>query len=160
MSADDHSPDAVKKHIPVYLTVGAILFVGTIITVAARYLELSNVVLTVVIAVLIASVKSSFVAGVFMHLKGEKKIIWYTLFLTGVFFLVLMVLPVWTTEESVGEKVAPKVHFRAYDPDAHGAGHGEKKGKKSHAQDEHAEESEEHETSEPQETETAHEAEP
>ncbi len=106
MSGDSHSPEAMKKHIPLYWGIGTALFVLTIVTVAVSYLRLA-IVGALIVAMIIATIKGSMVAAIFMHLKGEKKIIWGTLILCAFFFVVLMALPVLTTQDIAGVSVAP-----------------------------------------------------
>jgi caa(3)-type oxidase subunit IV len=50
----------------------------------------------VTIALFVAIVKGSLVAGYFMHLVSEKKLIYAVLVLTFAFFIALMALPVVT----------------------------------------------------------------
>ena len=50
-------------------------------------------VVIAVIALLIATLKGSLVAMFFMHLKSEKVLIYLTLFIMLIFFLVLMIVP-------------------------------------------------------------------
>ena len=50
----------------------------------------------VTVALIVASIKGTLVAGYFMHLIDEKKLIYAVLALTVVFFIVLMALPVIT----------------------------------------------------------------
>jgi caa(3)-type oxidase subunit IV len=52
--------------------------------------------MAVSVAVLIALVKGSLVAGYFMHLISEKKLIYAVLAVTVVFFAALLALPVVT----------------------------------------------------------------
>jgi cytochrome c oxidase subunit IV len=92
--ASDHAVD-IDKHVRVYITVFVALMVLTIITVAISYLDLS-VPLAVTIALFVACIKGGLVAGYFMHLVSEKKLIYAVLALTVVFFIVLMALPVIT----------------------------------------------------------------
>ena len=73
----------------------------TVVTVAVSYLQIQSVALTVLIALFIASIKGGLVAGYFMHLVSEKQIIFWVLAVTVVFFIVLMLLPVFTDVESV-----------------------------------------------------------
>ena len=98
-------PAEVRKTVRTYLTVGALLFVGTAITVAANRLHLV-VPLAITVALIIATVKGSMVASVFMHLSHEKKWIYGALILTVVFFIVLIMLPNLTTADTIG-KVSP-----------------------------------------------------
>ena len=96
-----HSAEEVRKHVKVYLTVFAALSVLTIVTVGVSYLHIRSVAMTILIALFIAAIKGSLVAGYFMHLVSEKQIIFWVLALTVVFFIVLMMLPVLTNVDSV-----------------------------------------------------------
>jgi len=64
----------------------------TIVTVWVSSLGLS-IRLAVGVALAIATVKGSLVAGVFMHLSSEKRLIVLGLALTVVFFLVCLLMP-------------------------------------------------------------------
>ena len=90
----DHAVD-IDRHVRVYITVFVALMVLTIITVAVSYLDLSMAV-AVPVALFIAIVKGSLVAGYFMHLISEKKLIYAVLVLTVVFFAALLALPLVT----------------------------------------------------------------
>jgi len=72
----------------------------TAITVGVSYLKL-NRPLAIAIALVIASIKAGLVAAVFMHLISEKKVIYAVLILTAAFFLLVLLLPSFTTFESV-----------------------------------------------------------
>lgn len=89
-----HEPNVeeIKKHVRTYILVFVALMALTIITVAVSYLHL-DVKWAIAVALLIATIKGSLVAGFFMHLISEKRLIYFTLILTFIFFLVLMVLP-------------------------------------------------------------------
>ena len=58
------------------------------------YLQLSKVP-AIALALTIAIVKGSLVACYFMHLISEKKVVYYVLILTVLFFIVLMLAPVY-----------------------------------------------------------------
>jgi cytochrome c oxidase subunit IV len=90
----EHAVD-IDRHVKAYITVFVALMVLTIITVAISYLDLS-VPLAVTVALIVATVKGALVAGVFMHLRAEQKLIYAVLLVTVVFFVVLMALPVFT----------------------------------------------------------------
>ena len=90
-TTSDHAAD-IDKHVRVYMFVFGALMVLTILTVAVSYLDLS-VPLAVTVALFVATVKGSLVAGYFMHLISEKKLIYAVLVLTGVFFVALLALP-------------------------------------------------------------------
>ena len=91
---DDHAVD-IDKHVRVYITVFVALMVLTVVTVAISRLHLS-VPIAVTVALFVAIVKGSLVAGYFMHLVSEKKLIYAVLGLTVAFFVALMALPVLT----------------------------------------------------------------
>ena len=93
-SMGDHSAD-IDKHVRVYITVFVALMVLTVVTVAVSYLDLATP-MAVSVALFIAIVKGSLVAGYFMHLISEKKLIYAVLLLTAAFFAALLALPVVT----------------------------------------------------------------
>lgn len=94
-----HAHD-IKAHVRTYIMVFGALLVLTIVTVAVSYLEMP-VGPSVVVALLIATFKASLVAMFFMHLKGEKQIIYWSLYLTAVFFVLLFALPMWTEGDHI-----------------------------------------------------------
>jgi cytochrome c oxidase subunit 4 len=90
MSASD--VEAIRKQTRTYVGVFIALAIGTILTVAVSYFHLP-VALAILIALAIASFKGSLVAAFFMHLSHERKVIYWLLLLTVVFFLALMFIP-------------------------------------------------------------------
>jgi len=96
MSMD--SAEDIKKHIRVYMTVGCALLFLTAVTVGVSYIHLP-IALAIFVGLLIATVKASLVAGYFMHLIDEKKIIYWVLAITAIFFVALMMLPIFTDTE-------------------------------------------------------------
>lgn len=93
--ATNHHAVDIDRHVRVYITVFVALMVLTVVTVAISYLDLS-VPLAVTVALFVATIKGSLVAGYFMHLVSEKKLIYAVLVVTVAFFVVLMALPVLT----------------------------------------------------------------
>jgi cytochrome c oxidase subunit 4 len=93
-AAADHAAD-IDRHVKIYITVFVALMALTIITVAISRLHLP-VHQAVTIALLVAVIKGSLVAGFFMHLISEKKLIYAVLALTVAFFVALLFLPVLT----------------------------------------------------------------
>jgi cytochrome c oxidase subunit 4 len=89
----EHQAAEVQKHVRTYLVIFGTLLFLTVVTVAVSYLHLA-VALAITVALGIASIKAFLVAGYFMHLLSERKLIYATLILTVVFFVVLMTLPV------------------------------------------------------------------
>ena len=86
------SADHVRKHLKVYFLTFVALAIFTVITVAVASIK-TTVVVGIIIALIIASIKASLVAINFMHLIGERPIIFYILILTVIFLIVMMVLP-------------------------------------------------------------------
>jgi len=93
-NAHHHSPEHIRKEIRVYLTVFIGLAVLTAVTVFACYGLKLPVHTAIIVALIIASIKGFLVAGFFMHLLSEKKVIYGVLILTVIFFIFLMTLPV------------------------------------------------------------------
>lgn len=88
----EHSHEEVKRQVKIYIGVFVALALLTLLTVYVSYLRLP-LALAVLVALAIASVKSSLVAGFFMHLVWERKIIYWILTFTILFFLVLLLVP-------------------------------------------------------------------
>ena len=93
-----HDTKDIQQHIKVYMCVFTALAVLTLVTVGASYLDLSSGE-AILLALIIASVKGSLVAGYFMHLITEKQTIVWILILTFTFFLVLMFFPLITATD-------------------------------------------------------------
>jgi cytochrome c oxidase subunit 4 len=96
--SDPHAHD-LKKSVRKYLFVFYALLAGTVITVGAYYLHIPNVPVTIAVALFIASVKAFLVAGYFMHLISEKKMIYGILASTVFFFIGLMFLTIWAMHD-------------------------------------------------------------
>ena len=74
------------------------------ITVAVNQFHLA-VPAAITLALIIATIKGSMVASVFMHLSHEKKWIYGALLLTVVFFVVLLFLPLLTVKGGIGTPI-------------------------------------------------------
>ena len=96
--------EAVKKSIRTYMMVGAALFVFTGITVAVNQIHLA-VPMAITVALIIATMKGSMVAGIFMHLSHEKKWIYGSLILTVIGFAILMLVPSLTLNDGIGTPI-------------------------------------------------------
>jgi len=90
--SNSHDASDIKNHIKVYLYVFGALAILTVLTVAASYLELSDGE-AILLALTIASIKGSLVAGYFMHLISERAFITWILMLTAGIFFILMLIP-------------------------------------------------------------------
>ena len=91
----DNDNEHIQEHIKVYLTVFGALGVLTVLTVAASYLNVSTTE-AIFLALTMATLKASLVAGYFMHLITEKQTIIWILTLTFIFFLFCMFIPMIT----------------------------------------------------------------
>jgi cytochrome c oxidase subunit 4 len=100
--SDAHVED-IRSHVKTYLMVFGALMVLTVITVGVSYLHL-QVHEAIVIALIVATIKGSLVALFFMHLKHERKLIYYALALTVVFFVFLMFIPLLTNLDRIVQK--------------------------------------------------------
>ena len=97
-------PAEVQKSVRGYMMVGGMLLVFTVITVTASYLSL-GVALGITVALIIATMKGSMVAAVFMHLSHEKMWVYGALILTVLGFLILMTVPMFTLMDTIGTPI-------------------------------------------------------
>jgi caa(3)-type oxidase subunit IV len=108
--------EAIRKSIKTYWMVGAALFVFTGITVAVNQVHLA-IPLAITVALIIATMKGSMVASIFMHLSHEKMWIYGALILTVIGFTILMLVPSLT----MGDHIGTPIHVEA--PAAEHTGH-------------------------------------
>lgn len=94
-SSTEH-PDHFAHHVRRYLYVFVALIFGTIFTVWASYIPFPTREINIAVALFIASCKAFLVAGFFMHLISERKMIYGILGFTAFFFTSLMALTVWS----------------------------------------------------------------
>ncbi len=80
----------VRREQQRYLAVYAVLIVGTVLTVAMYYVHFEAVWQTVSVALLIAAVKATCVAVIFMHLWHGQRDIYTLLVFTAVFAAVML----------------------------------------------------------------------
>ena len=109
-------PESIRKHVRTYWMIGGALFLGTVITVAVNQVHLA-IPLAITVALIIATIKGSMVAAVFMHLSHEKRWVYGALLLTVVFFVVLLFVPLLFILDNIGTTIA------APGAAVHGAGH-------------------------------------
>ena len=88
-----HAEHSIKGYLIVFFA----LLVGTLFTVWASYIDLGHH-WNIVLALVIACVKAFLVAGYFMHLVTEKKLIYTVLAFTAFFFTGLMFLTLWSMQ--------------------------------------------------------------
>jgi cytochrome c oxidase subunit 4 len=87
--AHGHS-EAVPHHKVNYFAIFGLLVVLTIVTVGVAFLDIQQEWIKVLLALTIASIKASFVAAFFMHLKFEGKLIYFILIVPLCFTVVLI----------------------------------------------------------------------
>lgn len=85
----------IDRTVKTYILVFVSLLVLTLVTVAVSRLHLP-VAGAVAVALVVASIKGTLVAGYFMHLLSERKLIYWVLGFTVAFFLAVLLLPLWT----------------------------------------------------------------
>jgi cytochrome c oxidase subunit 4 len=95
-----HGPEDVKKEVRTYMMVFGALLVLTIITVAVSYVDLA-IPAAVLVALAIATFKGGLVASFFMHLIHEKRLIFWVLILTIMFFVFLLFIPMMTSLDRI-----------------------------------------------------------
>jgi caa(3)-type oxidase subunit IV len=111
-------PESIRKSIRTYLKIGAALFVFTVITVAVNRVHLA-VPAAITVALIVATMKGSMVASVFMHLNHERKWIYGALILTVIGFFILMTVPFLTVHDGIGTPI----HVEAPASPEHASGH-------------------------------------
>ena len=97
-------PESIRKSVRSYITVFVMLMIFTVLTVAASRFHF-GVPIAIAVALIIASIKGSMVAGVFMHLSYERKWIYGALILTALGFIILMTVPSLTINDGIGTPI-------------------------------------------------------
>jgi cytochrome c oxidase subunit 4 len=92
--------DDIRSHVKTYYMIFGALMVLTGITVAVSYLHLATP-FAITVALIVAIIKGSLVALFFMHLSNERKVIYWALMLTVVFFVFLMFVPLFTNLDRI-----------------------------------------------------------
>jgi cytochrome c oxidase subunit 4 len=105
-----HGHHDVASEVRRYLIIFGALTVGTIVTVLASYINFGSPTMNIVVALSIASIKAFLVAGYFMHLISEKKMIYMILGSTTFFFAGLVYLTLWSMHP------ASFIHHQSYVP--------------------------------------------
>jgi caa(3)-type oxidase subunit IV len=96
LHVDEHTVEEMRHHMRRYKIVGVALAIGTGLTVWASLINFGSREINIVAALTIASGKGFLVAGFFMHLISEKKMIYAVLSFTAFFFTGLMFLTIWS----------------------------------------------------------------
>ena len=104
-----NSPEEIAKHKKSYKAVGIALLVFTCVTVSLGYFPIFDFGLPgatwedVFVGLIVAGVKASLVALIFMHLNHEKTIVYKVLLFTFFFFLGLMFLTLFAWWDPIKE---------------------------------------------------------
>lgn len=86
------TPEAIAKSIKKYLFIGVVLLVFTAITVALSYVDFGSHSRNMTIGLAVATFKTTLVVGYFMHMFGEKKLIYKVVLFSVVFLGVMFIL--------------------------------------------------------------------
>lgn len=97
--SDAHSAESFSHHIRRYIFVFFALIIGTALTVWASFIPFPSREINIAVALAVASTKAFLVAGFFMHLVSEKKMIYAILAFTAFFFVGLMFLTLWSMHD-------------------------------------------------------------
>ena len=106
-----HSHEDIHQTIRSYVMVFAALLILTGVSVGVSYIHLASIGARVALALVVAGIKASLVALIFMHLKAERPMIYYALGLTAVFLVVAFGLPLWAE----GDKIVGTTHHKMWD---------------------------------------------
>ncbi len=84
--------EAIQKSIKWYIVIGTLLILLSGATVALSYWELPTHSLNILVGMILATIKATLVALIFMHLNHEKSLIYKILAFTVAFAIVLFTL--------------------------------------------------------------------
>jgi caa(3)-type oxidase subunit IV len=90
--SDSADPAELQKHVKTYLWIGLFLLFATGATIAIAFYEFPTHSMNIIVGMIVATIKASFVALIFMHLNHERPLIYKFLAFTTVFCFVLFVL--------------------------------------------------------------------
>ncbi|OYW70366.1 MAG: hypothetical protein B7Z37_30955 [Verrucomicrobia bacterium 12-59-8] len=91
--------EAIQKSIKWYFIIGGILIVLSGATVGLSYVELPTHSLNILVGMILATIKASLVALIFMHLNHERSLIYKILAFTVAFAIVLFTLFILSHED-------------------------------------------------------------
>lgn len=92
----------IKKHVRIYVAVFGALAVLTVVTVAVGYIELP-IIPALIVALVIATIKGGLVAGYFMHLVSEERLIrWLVWMSLGLLLTMFAILTIYYYDQGGG----------------------------------------------------------
>lgn len=107
-TASEKDTEDVKRHVRQHILIAVALALGTITTIWTSQTHfLNSFALNVSLTLLIAAIQGFMVAGFYMHLLSEKKMIYCFLVFTAVFFVVMIGITFWARMPSnvVGHEI-------------------------------------------------------
>jgi caa(3)-type oxidase subunit IV len=90
--SDSADPAELQKHVNTYIKIGVILLLATAATVAIAFYEFPTHSMNIIVGMIVATIKATLVALIFMHLNHERPLIYKFLAFTTVFCVVLFIL--------------------------------------------------------------------
>ena len=108
--SDSHAPN-LKRY---YIVFGT-LMVLTVVTVLVSYVHLP-VAAAVTVGLAIATVKAGLVAAFFMHLKGERVVIYGLLGVTAFFLAILFLGPITDSAATAERRLSVPIVMDAHEP--------------------------------------------
>jgi caa(3)-type oxidase subunit IV len=91
--------EEIQKSIKKYLFIGALLILASGATVWLSYVELPTHSLNILVGMILATIKATLVALIFMHLNHERSTIYKILIFTVVLAVVLFTLFIFSHED-------------------------------------------------------------
>ena len=99
MSNSKNIKEEINQYIKIFIALGVL----TVITVGIAYIEVGKMWIAVLLAMIVATMKGTLLAGFFMHLFHEKKIIYLFLGITLVLLCALFFITFGSVYNQVGE---------------------------------------------------------
>jgi cytochrome c oxidase subunit 4 len=90
----------IDRQVRIYILVFVSLMALTLVTVAVSRLHLP-IGTAIAVALAVAIGKGGLVAGYFMHLFSERRLIYWVLGFTVAFFFAVLILPMWGNWEGI-----------------------------------------------------------
>jgi heme/copper-type cytochrome/quinol oxidase subunit 4 len=94
-STREQDMDDVKRHVRQHIIIAVALAIGSLTTIWTSQTHFGNFAVNVAMTLLVAGVQGFMVAGYYMHLLSEKKMIYSFLIFTAFFFVVMIGITFW-----------------------------------------------------------------
>ena len=99
-----HSPEEIRKHVRFYIGIFGALLVLTVVTVLLSKIHFGaadSMTGNIIVGMVVAALKAGLVAAFFMHLSGEKPLIYRVLIFTVVFVIGLAALSLFAFHDDI-----------------------------------------------------------